>query len=228
MEQKKENKLTVIEGLTLWVQQEFKDSGVEYTEQQIKQLLSAMELKGILTPNLIKNPKAIVYFLRMCIQLKLNPLMNEIYAIPFGNSLQIIIDYKQYILRAKQCEGWNNFENTCVDRWRDNEGREHLFPLNECYHIVKCRRKGDEFIHTSIYYMNEWKKDTPQWNKSPKYMLEKTAIKNTLAHIYPEALAQFVNVDQENQIEGFIIDPEEHKKEQEQEQLLDIKKVIEE
>lgn len=211
------NKMTLIEGLTMYCSTKFEKEGFEYERKQIEEILKALDIKGTLT-TLQSKPDLVMHFLRMCKMLKLNPLLDEIYCIPFNNKLQIVVDFKQYILRAKQCDGYCGYETILVDR--DNTGKP--LPLNEIYYIVKCKRKDDEFIHTSIYYMNEWNKGIGEWKTKPKYMLEKTAIKNTLAHVFPEALSHFVNMEHEN----IVIDEKEQEKEQEKEKLLDIKKVV--
>lgn len=218
MENKETKQLSVVDALTTFTMKAFDDEGIDAGKKEIKQLLRAMEIKGLLIPSLIQNPQAIVYFLKMCKTLRLNPLLNEVYAIPYKNTLQVIIDFKQYIARAKNSEGYCGYETILVDK--DSEGKD--LPLNQVYYIVKCKRKDDEFIHTSIYYMNEWNKGIGEWKTKPKYMLEKTAIKNTLAHIFPEALANFVNFEGE----ATIIDKEEQIEIEKENKIEDIKKVI--
>lgn len=213
-----EKQISLVDALVSYTQKAFKDEGLEYSEEEVKQLLRAMEVKGTLA-NLKQRPDLVVYFVKMCRLLRLNPLINEIYAIPYNNTLQIVVDFKQYIARAKNCAGYCGYETILVDK--DSQGKD--LPLNQVYYIVKCKRKEDEFIHTSIYYMNEWNKGNGEWKTKPKYMLEKTAIKNTLAHIFPEALSQFVNVESNIDI---VIDEKEQEKIEEQEKFLDIKKVV--
>lgn len=206
-----------IEILTNYCQNEFVKEGLEYENKDIAKLLNTMEIKGLLK-NLQSKPDLIVYFVKMCSTLKLNPLLNEIYAIPYNNTLQIVVDFKQYIARAKNCEGYCGYETILVDK--DSEGKD--LPLNQVYYIVKCKRKSDEFIHTSIYYMNEWNKNIGEWKSKPKYMLEKTAIKNTLAHIFPEALSHFVNAEST----GMVIDDKVQEEIEDKELVLDIKNVV--
>lgn len=218
MENKKKEQLSMVDSFALYTQKAFNEQGIEATTQEIKNLLKTMEIKGLLN-NLIKTPDLVVYFIKMCKTLQLNPFLNEIYAIPFNNTLQIVVDYKQYIKRAKTCDGYCGYETILVDR--DVNGK--ALPLNEIYYIVKCKRKDDEFITTSTFFMREWNKGKGEWATKPIYMLEKTAIKNTLCHVFPEALNDYVNVESNTDI---ILDTEEQVKIENQEKLEDIKNVI--
>lgn len=218
MENKKIKEISLVDGMTMYCSSQLEKDKIEFDSNEVKEIVKALEIKGSLQ-ELRSKPDLVLYFLKMCRLLKLNPLLNEIYCVPYSNKLQVIVDFKQYIARAKQCEGYCGYETILVDRKPTGEA----LPLNEVYYIVKCKRKDDEFVHTSIYYMNEWKKDFGEWKTKPKYMLEKTAIKNTLAHVFPEALSSFNNV--ENDV-NLVIDNEVATQEQEQEKLLDIKKVV--
>lgn len=211
-------KMTLVDGMTTYCSTILEKDGVEFDIQQVKEIIKALEIKGTLA-TLQSKPDLIIHFLKMCRMLKLNPLLNEIYCIPYNNTLQVVIDFKQYIARAKSCDGYCGYETILVDR--DSSGKE--LPLSDVYYIVKCKRKDDEFVHTSVYYMKEWNKNIGEWKNKPKYMLEKTAIKNTLAHIFPEALSSFNNVEHDISL---VIDEKQEQETQEKEKLLDIKKVI--
>lgn len=170
---------------------------------QIKEYLNALEVMG-----LIKNlePNQIYHFLRVCIDYKLDPLKKEIYCIPYRNrdgttTISIIISYMEYIKKAEQHP---KYQVPSVTTYKvDSKGQ--ALPPNQWYCVFEGKRKEDEVPFKRVFYMNEWNKANGEWGTKPIFMLEKTAMKNGLAWMYPD-LKGYLTVEETIYRNGEILD----------------------
>ena len=164
----------------------FSDIGNKQDTSKIKSYLTSLQHLGVLSQ---LTPSQIFHFLRIAFDLKLDPLKKEIYCIPRngrnGDSIQITIAYQEYIKRAAQHP---NYQVPNVTTFCEGD-------MKGWYCEVEARRKGDDIPIKRRFYMREWNQGTPTWNAKPIFMLEKTAIKNTLAWMYPE-LNDFTRVEE--------------------------------
>lgn len=148
-----------------------KENSQEY--QQLERYVSTLSAMGKLQ-NL--SPKQIYLFLNMCYLYKLDPAKNEIYCVQYGTSMTPIIAYQVYL------------KNSAKDPlFQMPQVETHTEDKNNIYVEFIGKRKGEEYEFRKKFYLNEWNKRQGEWLTKPLHMLEKTAMKNGLAWLYPNA-----------------------------------------
>lgn len=163
-----------------------------------KKLIS-LYVNGLKTLGVISqlNESQIYHFLRLCYDLKLDPLKKEIYAVTYknkegGNDLTIVISYLEFIKRAEKDPNYQIPNVTTITT--DSNGKRIDF--NDIYCIFEGKRKNDTNSFRKVFYMREWNKKQGEWNVKPIHMLEKTAMKNGLAWMYPNACTNFITAEE--------------------------------
>lgn len=160
--------------------------------KQVEKYINALQAQGKYTQ---LTPQQLYTFLNICYSYKLDPLKNEIYAIPRQNKtggydLQITISFYQYIKAAETHPKYQTCSVTTITT--DKDGNK--LPIDDYVCIFRGKRTGDEQWFERKFYLREWKALNPMWNSKPIMMLEKTAMKNGLAWLYPN-LNGYLEVD---------------------------------
>lgn len=142
-------------------------------------------------------PQQLYTFLNICYTYKLDPLKNEIYAMTYkdnkngGYKLQITISFYQYIKSAETHPKYQTPSVTTITTDKDG----NRLPIDDYVCIFRGKRTGDEQWFERKFYLREWKNlNNSMWNTKPVMMLEKTAMKNGLAWLYPN-LNGYLEVD---------------------------------
>lgn len=119
------------------------------------------DVKNLICPN--ANDKEIEIFRRKCNTLHLNPFLNEIYLVKYGNTkAQEIVNYTTYIQRGEKTgvlSGWN------VQISEDKQSA-----------TITIYRKDWDHPFTKTIWRSEFDKKQSVWKEKPIYMLEKVAI----------------------------------------------------
>jgi len=134
-----------------------------------------VELVRVLFPHLqgvsdLEIAKAIALARR----LGLDPLRKEVHLVPFKGSVQLVVSYLEYIKRAER--------SGKLDGWEVRLGKDELGEYAE----VEIFRKDWKHSLKWRAYLNEVKKDTPNWKTMPLFMLRKTAIAQAFRLAFPE------------------------------------------
>ena len=117
-------------------------------------------------------------FINLCVAYQLNPVKNEIYAVPYGNKITPIISYKMYIVRAMKT--W------LVKSWKVTlQHDDKRFPISATV-TINIKWRDESFTFTS--YMADCNWTSPLWKNQPGLMLRKTAIKQAFELAFPEAI----------------------------------------
>lgn len=164
-----------------------KDINKEWLQEQ----LSFMYFQGHLEKFKDK-PNQVLYYLKKCYLLGKNPLLNEIYAVPFGDTIQTIIDYKEYIKAAEQDKDFQGYNTELVFQKPTGE----LLGANDIYCVFTCKRKNSDVEYKTVVFLRESRQNTPMWNKAPMDMLQKTAIKRGLARAFASQCGTFDSIEQ--------------------------------
>jgi len=107
-------------------------------------------------------------------RLGLDPFKREVHFIPFKGTVQVVVSYLEYIKRAER--------SGKLDGWEARLGKDEFGEFAE----VEIFRKDWEYSFTWRAYLNEVKKDTPNWKAMPLFMLRKTAIAQAFRLAFPE------------------------------------------
>jgi len=134
-----------------------------------------VELVRVLFPQLQGvSDLEIVKALGLARKLGLDPLRKEVHLVPFKGSVQLVVSYLEYIKRAER--------SGKLDGWEVRLGKDEFGEFAE----VEIFRKDWEHSFTWRAYLNEVKKDTPNWKAMPLFMLRKTAIAQAFRLAFPE------------------------------------------
>jgi phage recombination protein Bet len=107
-------------------------------------------------------------------KLGLDPFRREVHFIPFKGSVQLVVSYLEYVKRAER--------SGKLDGWEVRLGKDELGEYAE----VEIFRKDWKHSFKWRAYLNEVKKDTPNWKAMPLFMLRKTAIAQAFRLAFPE------------------------------------------
>jgi hypothetical protein len=107
-------------------------------------------------------------------KLGLDPLRKEVHLVPFKGSVQLVVSYLEYIKKAER--------SGKLDGWEVRLGKDELGEYAE----VEIFRKDWRHSLKWRAYLNEVKKDTPNWKAMPLFMLRKTAIAQAFRLAFPE------------------------------------------
>lgn len=162
------------------------------TEQDKKQLrtyITGLNVLGVIGQ---LESTQIYHFLRICWDLKLDPIKKEIYAIPFGGKLSIVISYLEYLKNAENDPRYQAPSITTIT----TDANGNPLPFGDVHCIFEGKRKGEETTFRKVFYMREWNKKQGEWGVKPLHMLEKTALKNGLTWLYPKATMKFTQAEE--------------------------------
>ena len=162
-------------------------------------------------------------FIMRCIAMRLNPLLNEVYATPYWDTnsksyaLGTIVDYKVYLSRAErsgQLDGWEinltgKAVKTVVKKYKKGTNGQASTEYN-AYVIDKeksdlsgtitiWRKDWSRPWVSRIFTLAEEMKDTPFWHDDPSGMLEKALIKKCFIKVFPKD-CDIVDFTQEDRI----------------------------
>lgn len=151
---------------------------------QEQALVKAEDLKNIveqvkiLFPHLKKVSDAeIIKAIKLSKELGLNPIEREVHFVPYGNSVQLIVSYLEYIKRAER--------SGKLDGWKIRYGKDDIGEYAE----VIIHRKDWSHPFEWRTYLKEAKRNTPIWKEMPLFMLKKTAIAQAFRICFPEELS---------------------------------------
>ncbi len=115
----------------------------------------------------------------------LNPFDREIYAIPRGGKLTIVIGYEVYLKRAERSRmlaGW--------EAWVEGTGADMVAK-------IKIHRKDWAHPFTHEVYFSEYKMNTPLWQQKPRTMLRKVVTAQGFRMAFPTELGGMPYTDVE-------------------------------
>lgn len=193
------------------IQTRFDLEKYEYKKELLAEYINALDTMGTL-PDM--SEKELYVFLKYCFSLGLNPLYNEIYCVPFKKNGKVVnqpvIAYQEYIKRASRHPSYQLPETKVI--LTDENGKQ--LPKDLIHVVVTVKRKGDDSIFQKVYFMSEWNRNTPIWQKQPIDMLQTRALKNALAICYPEQVSSLEQMERSAEVEIIDLEKEETKKKQ--------------
>jgi len=107
-------------------------------------------------------------------RLGLDPIRREVHLVPFKGTVQLVVSYSEYLKRAER--------SGKLDGWTVKLGKDEFGEYAE----VEIFRKDWNHSFKWRAYLNEVKKDTPNWKTMPLFMLRKTAIAQAFRLAFPE------------------------------------------
>ncbi|MFN4132069.1 MAG: phage recombination protein Bet [Caldimicrobium sp.] len=142
-------------------------------------------------------------FIQICKAFQLNPFKREIYLIPYGNNVNIIVGYETYLKRAERSgklSGW------CV--WTEGSVEDGTLKA-----IIEIKRKDWEMPFRHEVFYKEYKRETQIWKEKPYTMIKKVAIAQGFRLAFPEEVSglpytQEEMSENENVIVGEIVSEE--------------------
>jgi hypothetical protein len=113
----------------------------------------------------------------------LDPLKKEVHFIPFGNQVQVVVNYLEYVKRAKEK----------LDGYATTIGKDDIGMYAECTIYRK------DWSHPFIWrvYLKEAQKDTKAWKEMPLFMLRKVAIAQAFRLCFPEEIQELPYTEEE-------------------------------
>jgi phage recombination protein Bet len=144
-------------------------------QQNLQNQQNLVELVKVLFPQLqgvsdLEVAKAIA----LARKLGLDPLRKEVHFVPFGGRVQLVISYIEYIKKAER--------SGKLDGWITKLGKDEF----GMYAEVEIYRKDWKHPFKWRVYLEEVKKETPNWKTMPLFMLRKTAIAQGFKLAFPE------------------------------------------
>ena len=109
--------------------------------------------------------------------LGLNPLKKEVHLVPYGNTVQLIVGYTEYIKRANRSGKLNG--------WKVNFGKDEI---DEYAEVVIWRKDWEHEFKWKVY-LSEAMQNSPTWKKMPRFMLRKVAIAQAFRLAFPDETA---------------------------------------
>ena len=167
----------------------------QVTDQLLEDFLFAS--KTTFTPEQKKE------FYIICKMHQLNPFMRQIYAVPRGGRLSIVIGYEVYLQRADQSEQADGHEIAFEGDIKSNDLR--------C--TIKVYRKDRKFPYVKTVWFNEYTQNNQMWNSKPRTMLEKVAIAQGYRMAFPKELGGMPYTSDEIPTEGTaqVMDDKDHR-----------------
>lgn len=128
-------------------------------------------------------------FIEKCIINKLNPIKDEIFAVPFRKSspsangeqydLSIFVSYQVILKRAESFPQFDGYEIF----WK--EGEEYKLPANQVCVFIG-HRKDRKIPLRMEFLLSEWyNQKSPLWASKRNFMMEKTALSVGLKRLFP-------------------------------------------
>lgn len=127
-------------------------------------------------------------FASLCVIHKLNPLLNEIYAIRYGNNFNIIVNHEVYLRKALQSNllaGWE-FEIDKTDAKN---------PVITCQVKRYVRDNIATFSYSAIF--KEYSTGKSLWATKPFAMLEKVALSLAIRKAFADVIANMPPIKEE-------------------------------
>ena len=132
----------------------------------------------LLFPHLKNIPDAeIIKAISVAKYLGLNPLKKEVHFVPYGNTVQLIVGYTEYIKRANKSGKLNG--------WRVDFGKDDL---DEYAEVIIWRKDWEHEFRWKVY-LSEAMQNSPTWKKMPRFMLRKVAIAQAFRLAFPDETA---------------------------------------
>jgi phage recombination protein Bet len=148
--------------------------------QRLEDFKSRLEQIRLLFPSLARvSEQELIKALAVSKHLGLDPIKKEVHFVPYGNTVQLVVSYTEYIKRAERSgrlNGWNVVYGNDKDLGT--------------YAEIVIHRKDWEHPFVWRVYLNEVKQESPLWKKSPSFMLRKTAIAQGFRLAFPEEVAE--------------------------------------
>lgn len=150
----------------------------------------AVRLVKILNPHLAGVPdEEILKGLALANYLGLDPVKRQVHFVPFGNSVQLIVSYLEYVKRAERSGKLNGWQIQIVEQ-------------PEVKAKVTIWRKDWEKPFEWEVYLKEAQRNTPTWREMPLFMLRKVAIAQAFRIAFPEETGELPY--EEAEMEGVI------------------------
>ncbi len=172
----------------------------ERREDIEKAVLEYLKLVGQRIPE-----RYVKQFIQICKAFQLNPFKREIYLIPYGNNVNIIVGYETYLKRAERSgklSGWRV--------WTEGSVEDDTLKA-----IIEIKRKDWEMPFRHEVFYKEYKRDTQIWREKPYTMIKKVAIAQGFRLAFPEEISglPYTQEEQDNGnsviTEGEVIEVEE-------------------
>lgn len=136
-------------------------------------------------------------FVMLCKIHNLNPLKREIYAIKWGNQLQIVVNYYEYIKRADKTGLVDYYGVEVV--YNDDKSIDKA--------IFTGKRKDQTKEMVMVFPFKEWFKQQLVWKEKPHFMIEKVALANGLRRLFPNEIAELPYTQEEDYITKDLVQP---------------------
>lgn len=159
--------------------------------KETRELIAATVGKGL-------SKEGLAHLEHVSISKGLDPLANEIYAIPKGGKVTLIVSIGGMLkLCSSQLDG-------CESSWFDAQGNAHKIWLSNdapagCQ--VSVYRKGASRPFTSACRLNDYKASSPLWTKMPSRMLEKCTTAAALRLAFSDLLSGLYAQEEMDQAE---------------------------
>jgi len=151
-----------------------------------------------------------VAFIMSCRAMRLNPLLNEVYAVPYHDKdndcdvLGIIPDYKTFLSRAERSgllDGWqSHFQGDVVTKKVTKKYQDKTTKVWKEYEATEIDTEKTTLSGTITIYRKDWTRpfesrkfnfltemeNTPFWKDDPYGMLEKQMIRDCFQKVFPK------------------------------------------
>ena len=136
--------------------------------------------------------REIILFMNLCKYQKLNPFLNEAYAIKFGDTFSMVVGYQTYLRRAEENPDYLTMESgLIVQRGNDIVKKEGSCPypgeviIGGWCTVHRLRHEREVTISKEVS-MSEYSTGQSNWRTKPAMMIEKVAISQALRSAFPK------------------------------------------
>ena len=173
---------------------------VETKEQVVEKFKQKVEQEEVITEDKIRllrmmfpslkdvRDEEIIKAFMLARHLKLDPFKKEVHLVPYKGSVQLIVNYLEYIKRAERTNKLNGW-------------KVEFTPDGKVVRVTIYRKDWEHPFVWDVYIDEINKKETnPLWRIMPKFMARKVAIAQAFRLAFPEEITKLTYTEEEIEI----------------------------
>ena len=173
---------------------------VETKEQIVEKFKQKVEQEEVITEDKIRllrmmfpslkdvRDEEIIKAFMLARHLKLDPFKKEVHLVPYKGSVQLIVNYLEYIKRAERTNKLNGW-------------KVEFTPDGKVVRVTIYRKDWEHPFVWDVYIDEINKKETnPLWRIMPKFMARKVAIAQAFRLAFPEEITKLTYTEEEIEI----------------------------
>ena len=187
----KEETKEIVEAKEQKIEQK-EEQKIEHKEEQKEEKIDkerVIRLLRIMFPSLkdVRDEEVIKAYM-LAKHLKLDPFKKEVHFVPYKGSVQLIVNYLEYVKRAERSNKLNGW-------------KVEFTPDGKVVKVTIYRKDWEHPFVWDVYIDEINRKETnPLWRIMPKFMARKVAIAQAFRLAFPEEITKLTYTEEEMEI----------------------------